>query len=137
MQEKSLIKKNILKFIDNKGISRYNFYKVTGITRGILDQNNGMSEENIARFLAVYGKEVSADWLFTGSGDPGQQKISPHIYKEVEQHSLSVFEPDIMTMALRETIEIQKKYISHLEKEVDKLKEKLEPAEDGQKRKAS
>jgi phage repressor protein C with HTH and peptisase S24 domain len=69
MQEKSLIKKNILKFIDTKGISKYAFYKRTGITRGILDQNNGMSEENTAKFLAVFGNEISINWLIRGIGN--------------------------------------------------------------------
>lgn len=68
MQEKSLIKKNILYFLDSKGITKYKFYQDTGITRGILDQNNGMSEENIARVLAYYS-EISPDWLILGRGD--------------------------------------------------------------------
>lgn len=68
MQKKSLIKKNILYFIDCKGITKYKFYQDTGITRGILDQNNGMSEENTAKFLAYY-PEVSPEWLLTGRGE--------------------------------------------------------------------
>lgn len=68
MQENSLIKKNILKFIEYKGISKYKFYQKTGITRGILDQNNGMNEENAAKFLA-YFPEVDANWLMTGEGE--------------------------------------------------------------------
>lgn len=68
MQEKSLIKKNILQYIDYKGISKYRFYQETGITRGILDQNNGMSEENTTKFLA-YFPDVSPEWLLTGSGE--------------------------------------------------------------------
>lgn len=67
MQEKSLIKKNILQFIEYKGISKYKFYQETGITRGVLDQDNKMSEENTAKFLAYY-PEVSAEWLITGKG---------------------------------------------------------------------
>ncbi len=68
MQEKSLIKKNILLFIENKGISKYKFYQKTKITRGVLDQNNGMSEENTARFIAHF-PEVNIDWLLTGNGE--------------------------------------------------------------------
>ncbi|MDO4763871.1 MAG: hypothetical protein Q4A00_05765 [Flavobacteriaceae bacterium] len=68
MQEKSLIKQNILQFIDYKGITKYKFYQKTGITRGILDQNNGMSEENTAKFLAQY-PEINPEWLLTGEGE--------------------------------------------------------------------
>lgn len=65
--KKSTIKTNILHYIDCEGITRYDFYKKTGITRGILDQNNGMSEENTARILA-YFSDLSPEWLITGRG---------------------------------------------------------------------
>lgn len=68
MQNKSIIKQNILQFIDAKGIKKPRFYEQTGITRGILDQNNGMSEDNIAKFLSAY-PEVNANWLLKGSGE--------------------------------------------------------------------
>lgn len=67
MQEKSLVKKNILQYIEIKGITKYEFYKKTGITRGVLDQNNGMSEENTAKFLVCF-PEISPEWLLTGRG---------------------------------------------------------------------
>lgn len=68
MQEKSLIKKNILRYLEFKGITRYQFYKETGMTRGILDQNNGITEENIYKFLD-YAKDVSIDWLLLNKGN--------------------------------------------------------------------
>lgn len=67
-QEKSPIKQKILLYLAQKSISQYEFYKNTGITRGILTQNNGISEDNITRFLAYY-PEVNAEWLLTGQGD--------------------------------------------------------------------
>ena len=67
-QEKSPIKQNILLYLDKKGVSQYEFYKKSGVTRGILQQSNGISEENIARFLA-FAKDVSIEWLMTGKGD--------------------------------------------------------------------
>jgi len=75
MQEKSLIKKNILQYIEYKCISKYNFYQKTGITRGILDQNNGMSEENTTKFLAFF-PEVNPEWLILGIGDMIKRDIS-------------------------------------------------------------
>lgn len=67
MQEKSPIKQRILQFIEYKGITQYEVYKNTGITRGILTQNNGISEENLSRFLEYY-HEISTKWLLTGEG---------------------------------------------------------------------
>lgn len=66
-QEKSPIKQNILLYLAQKGVSTYEFYKESGVTRGILQQNNGISEDNIARFLA-YATDISVEWLITGRG---------------------------------------------------------------------
>lgn len=67
-QEKSPIKQNILLYLEKKGITQYEFYKLTGVTRGVLGQNNGISEENLTRFLA-YFKDVNITWLLTGEGN--------------------------------------------------------------------
>lgn len=68
VQEKSPIKHRMLLFLAEKGMTQYEFYKNTGVTRGVLTQNNGISEENIARFLA-YFKDVNVEWLITGKGN--------------------------------------------------------------------
>ncbi|NPD91674.1 LexA family transcriptional regulator [Prevotella sp. PMUR] len=54
-------------YLAKKEVSPYEFYKKSGVTRGILQQNNGISEENIARFLA-YAPDVNTEWLLTGNG---------------------------------------------------------------------
>ena len=68
MREFSVIKQNILQFIERQDISKYELYKKTGISNGTLSQKGGMSEENIIKFLSVY-REVSAEWLLTGKGE--------------------------------------------------------------------
>ncbi|HPD95365.1 MAG: helix-turn-helix transcriptional regulator [Bacteroidales bacterium] len=68
MKKKSLIKNRILQYLTYKGISKYNFYKETGIARGVLDQNNGITEDNIQKFLA-FAQDISPSWLLTGSGN--------------------------------------------------------------------
>lgn len=73
-QVKSPIKQRILLFLAEKGITQYEFYKETGVTRGVLAQNNGISEDNLSKFLA-YFPDVSVEWLMTGMGN---------IYKERE-----------------------------------------------------
>lgn len=104
-QEKSPIKRKILTFLSEMGISQYDFYRKTGITRGILSQNNGISEENIARFLAVY-PQVSAEWLLTGRGnmlrEEDGQLAQPTIAaqfplrtdRQVEMQSIPLYELD-------------------------------------------
>ena len=68
MSKKSLIKRNILQYIDYKRITKYKFYQLTGITRGFLDSSSGSSEETIAKFIA-YFKDVNISWLLTGEGN--------------------------------------------------------------------
>lgn len=75
MQEKSSIKQNILEFLDFKGVSQYLFYKKTGITRGILSQDNGLSEDNLMRFLDYY-TDVNTEWLLTRKGPMLKKDLS-------------------------------------------------------------
>lgn len=67
MQQNTSIKKRILQYLTVKGITKYEFYKTTGITRGILDQDNGITESNILKFIYSY-PEVSIVWLIVGLG---------------------------------------------------------------------
>lgn len=92
-QEKSPIKQNILLYLANRGVTPYEFYKVSGVTRGILQQSNGISEDNIARFLA-YAPDVNIEWLITGKGDmlkndnvDSQRQIEPahHVPENVQE----------------------------------------------------
>lgn len=107
MQEKSLIKKNILQYLETKGISQYEYYKKTGVTRGVLSQNNGMSEENTIKTLAAY-QDISPNWLLTGSGpmlrqgEPsrsvsyahGGEDLSMAVSEDAPQYRVShVYEP--------------------------------------------
>jgi phage repressor protein C with HTH and peptisase S24 domain len=64
---KSLIKQRILQLLEKEGISQYEFYKRTGITRGILSQDNGINESNMMRILAYY-TNLNVNWLIKGEG---------------------------------------------------------------------
>ena len=68
MSEISILKERILQYLDNKGITKYEFYKNTGISNGILSQKNGLSEENQLRFLSYY-TDINPTWLLTGKGE--------------------------------------------------------------------
>ncbi len=68
MREISVIKQRILLYLDFKGITKYKFYQETGVTNGILSQSNGISEDNLLKFLSAY-RDISLDWLLTGEGE--------------------------------------------------------------------
>ena len=79
MRDFSVLKQRILQYLDFKGITKYECYKNTGITNGVLSQPNGMSEDNLLKFLSYYS-DISTDWLLAGCGsmlrDDNQTKIS-------------------------------------------------------------
>ncbi len=116
----SHIKQNILHFLENQGISKYEFYKTTGITRGVLDQKTGMSEGNIAKFLAYY-TNVSPDWLFFGKGEIfikdtelAEEPIEKYkLDSEISlEEKIQILEDRIAE--LKDTIKIQKELIEQL-----------------------
>lgn len=74
----STIKRNILEYLDNKGISKYSFYKDTGMSRGTLDNKSGLTEENIAKFIA-YAKNINLQWLLTGDGKMEKDEYSNQV----------------------------------------------------------
>lgn len=85
-QGKSPIKQNILLYLTEKGVTPYEFYRASGVTRGVLQQNNGISEDNIARFLA-YAPDVNIEWLITGKGEMLKDKhINYQRQKELAYH---------------------------------------------------
>lgn len=101
-QEKSPIKQNILLYLANKGVTPYEFYKKSGVTRGILQQNNGISEENIARFLA-FAPDINIEWLLTGRGNmlKGSEKTPSAEGKDknIDKHERSTISIDLGTCA--------------------------------------
>ncbi len=68
MQNISSIKTRILEYIEFKGITKYEFYKNSKITRSVLDKDSGISETNIAKFIA-YEPNINILWLITGEGE--------------------------------------------------------------------
>jgi hypothetical protein len=68
MREILVLKKRILQYLGLKGITKYEFYQKTGISNGILSQKNGLSEDNLLRFLSYY-PDINYKWLLTGEGE--------------------------------------------------------------------
>lgn len=77
MQEKeqkiSPIKGRILHFAEDLGISKREFYRTIGVSRGTLESKTGITEEVLAKFFAAY-PDVSIPWIMTGKGSAMQEK---------------------------------------------------------------
>ena len=116
MQEKSIIKQNILKYLDFIGLTPYKFYQQTGITRGVLTQNNGMSEENTTRFLDYY-RDVSPEWLLTGKGEmlKDREEVQNVVNEPEENYGIDYKE---LYLREKEIVDILKKQIRGLESQL-------------------
>ncbi len=80
----SSIKKRMLEFIATMDISKYKFYKETGITRGVLDSDSGITEDNILKFIERY-PETDLNWLIKGE----KSKLSPIVGKKGKEKETS------------------------------------------------
>ena len=122
MQEKrrniSPVKDRILYYIENLSISKREFYSKTGISRGTLESPTGITEDTLAKFIAIY-PEVSLEWLIRGEGEivrPNGPEEAPADLLE----PLWLRSRDLLEMARRvieakdEIIELQKNRIDWL-----------------------
>ncbi len=86
MQEKNrdflLIKKRIFLYLDYKGIKKKDFYTSTGVSSGVLSQKNGLSEENILRFIFGKGPMLKTD---NSAPETKEDKIYKELLERKEQ----------------------------------------------------
>lgn len=63
-----MIQKRIIQFIDYKGISKYKFYKKTGLSNGFLDKKGTIGADK-CEIIYSYYPEIDLEWLLTGKGE--------------------------------------------------------------------
>lgn len=128
MREISILKNRILQYIENKNISKYEFYQKTGISNGILSQKNGLSEDNILKFLS-YFTDINSEWLLTGKGEmlktdnENNDEISVvalidsvRMQKKIDSLELKIKRLEALNESYREEIKELKKDMATLEK---------------------
>lgn len=120
MQENSIIKQNILKYLEYKGITPYKFYKDNDVTRGILTQNNGITEENLLKFVR-FAQDISLNWLLTGEGDMIKPETQPNASSNTVSPPSECCEDGVIS-TLKDIIKEQAKEIVRLEMELETLK---------------
>lgn len=115
-QEYSLFKRRILDYLAIEGIKPAEFYRKSGITRGVLTQPNGLSEDNLLKFFACF-PEVNTDWIIKGIGDIKQDNS---LMQEKEQELLT---PQVNTHSeaslLQEITRLKEEKLKLMERIID------------------
>lgn len=129
MAKKSILKEKILQYLSLKGVTKYNFYKESGVSYGILSQNSGLTEENIIKILTYYN-DLSAEWLFRGQGQmirANKENLSVTNVANIQgNNNNNIQNTDNMLIdslrkaieAQEETIKVQRDLITSLQDEV-------------------
>lgn len=63
-----LIRERIIQYLFLKGVSRYRFYKETGLSNGFLDKEGAINSDNCEKICSCY-KDLSPEWLLMGTGE--------------------------------------------------------------------
>lgn len=61
-------RERLRKFIDYKGISKYRFYKETGLSNGFLDKDGNIGSDKCEKIYYLY-PDLNLIWLITGEGE--------------------------------------------------------------------
>ena len=88
-----MIRQRIIHYIESKGISKYKFYQLTGLSNGFLDKDGAIGSDKCEIILSHF-TDLSPRWLITGEGSmvsAGDQE--PTVYKALfEEKDMEVRE---------------------------------------------
>lgn len=89
------VKTRILQYIESKDISKYQFYKDTGIANGFLDKEGNIGSDKCEIIYSHY-PDISLEWLITGKGNMLKQGIPVD-----EEESIQNGNPEVSIYKLR------------------------------------
>lgn len=62
------IRERVIKYLDFKGITKYQFYKETGFSNGFLDKPGTIGADKCEKIIYLYS-DINLNWLVTGNGE--------------------------------------------------------------------
>jgi len=68
IENKLTIKERVLQYLNFKGVSNYRFYKVTGLSNGMLDKKGAIGSDKCELIISYY-PDMSLEWFLTGKGE--------------------------------------------------------------------
>lgn len=136
--------KRMLQYLDKKGISKYKFYKTTGLSNGFLDKGDNIGSDKCEIILSHY-PDLRVEWLITGKGEmlkrPDETRrpyYDPAAYSAVveeqfrgyDQRSMNFIEPDSPQAALlQQQVRHLSNVIYYLEAGMDSKERSIESLE--------
>jgi hypothetical protein len=113
-------RERILEYLKNKKITKYQFYKETGLSNGFLDKDGAIGSDKCEQICYQY-KDLSAEWLITGKGNMFKNQ-----YAETTADALTVQEASVAyphnDSTLLDRLEKQSEEIGRLRKIIEDLK---------------
>jgi hypothetical protein len=123
MEEISPTKRNILQYLDYKGISKADFCRQTGFSYENFKGKSLKSDIGgavLGKIITIYS-DISPEWLLTGSGSMTRSNVASVPPDETPDES-----PNAALNTLKGIIKEQALDIARLELEVSTLKKRLE-----------
>jgi hypothetical protein len=98
-----MIQDRIIEYLEYKGISKYKFYKETGLSNGFLDKKGTIGADKCEIIYSHY-PDLNLEWLITGQGEKLKENAKSEDFTDLEN--------------------LFKKIISKQQKIIEKLEEK-------------
>jgi len=119
------ISDRIIQYLDKKDITKYRFYKETGLSNGFLDKKGNIGSDKCEIISSCYS-DLSMEWLITGNGsmlkdEPILTVKEPFQVYEVrpgkDEECPRCIEKKLRITELKEMISVQKDLINELKKQ--------------------
>ncbi len=119
-----MIKGRIIKYIEYKGISKYKFYQITGLSNGFLDKEGAIGSDK-CEIIIYHFPEIDARWLLTGTGN----MISDTNVLDTSMSSTGASSAD--DTIYKEMLKEKEKEIAKLNREIGRLQHAVEHLKKG------
>ena len=103
MSNSTSIRERIAEFLILKGISRYRFYKDTGLSNGFLDKPGSINSDNCEKICYCY-PDINPEWLLTGKGEMLKSGELIELEKSDKQASIEVLVKKIVELTSDNTL---------------------------------
>ena len=114
----------IIEYIDFKRLSKYKFYKETGLSNGCLDKGDNLGSDKCEKIISYY-PDINPTWLLTGKGEMIHSAES-----EAQITQLDISEFSLIYQLFKE----KDAEVGLLKEEIGKLKSELAGLEDENKK---